>query len=120
MAVILVVDDDPAIRRVVRRVLEGVGHRVSECTNGHEALDLFQRVRPDLVITDMHMPGGDGQVLSDGLRRAGLPHPKIIVFSGSGEEDLVAIATAIGAVATLGKPFTRDELLDAVNKVAAA
>ena len=60
MASVLVIDDDPVTRTVVRAILESAGHTVSEADNGHTGLVMFYANSPDLVITDIFMPQKDG------------------------------------------------------------
>jgi len=57
---VLIADDKPAGRELVKTVLENIGHIVLEATNGLDALDFAQRFRPHLIILDLHMPGLDG------------------------------------------------------------
>ena len=66
---ILVVDDDRLIRGLARDALEPEGFDVTECSNGADALDAFDRVSPDLVILDLHMPGLDGFEVCRRLRK---------------------------------------------------
>jgi CheY-like chemotaxis protein len=91
--VALVVDDSMLIRHTVCRFLEERGFEVESATNGREALDMLQAVRPDLIITDMQMPQMDGTqfitVLKSKQETAGIP---IVVLSGrqsgfDGKED---------------------------------
>ncbi len=57
---ILVVDDEPQIRRVMRATLSSQGYVISEAKTGEEALDSFRKLRPDLVLLDVVLPGQDG------------------------------------------------------------
>ena len=68
MSLILVVDDEPAIRRSLRKMLEREGHSVMECGNGLEALGLLERTSPDILITDVQMPHIDGYELAAMVR----------------------------------------------------
>jgi len=115
MSRILVVDDDASVRRSVRKLLERVGHVVRESADGAEALALLEADPPDILITDLNMPNLDGMVLLRTLRQQG-KRTKTIVFSGSPAE-LLDVATALGAHATLNKPFTSQDLYAAVQKV---
>jgi CheY-like chemotaxis protein len=56
MASIVLIDDDPALRSVMRRVLERAGHSVADAEDGVKGIALVERVRPDIVITDLVMP----------------------------------------------------------------
>src|SRR6266850_217733 len=99
MESVLIVDDEPSIRRSVRKMLERAGYEVQESTNGVDALCLLERITPDIVITDLHMPGCDGFELTRALRRSGRHQPRIIVLSGDDHETVLAQALAVGATA---------------------
>lgn len=109
---ILVVDDEPAIRQSARAVLASHGYRVLTAADGAEALAVFDREAGDirLVITDMMMPALDGAALIRALRerRAGL---SIIAMSGLVEGESLAAQPGPGQVAFLQKPFTSERLL---------
>lgn len=118
MATILVIDDEPAVRRSLRRILEAHGHRVIEAEDGREALRLEESNElPDLVITDVFMPEMDGiEILLDHRERH--PDIPIIAISGGGHADkefVLRDADLIGATATLSKPLGIDDVMAAVN-----
>jgi CheY-like chemotaxis protein len=117
MARILVIDDDEELRETIRRVLEGRGHEVAEADEGGAGLDYIAQRAPELVITDVFMPGRDGIETLLELRKA-FPKLRVIVMSGgdaSGLLNLLDDAAMLGANWTLPKPFTPDELLHAVD-----
>ena len=118
MAFILVVDDEPAVREVIRRGLEDAGHTVVEAANGKSGLWIFRETRPDLAIVDLFMPEKEGiETIRD--MRAEDPAAKIIAISGGGRHGakaLLAGVTDLGATMTLAKPFQNDELLTAVEQ----
>ena len=107
MARILIVDDEPDIRFIMRLILEGAGYKVTEAPHGAIGLKWVASRQPDLVITDVMMPMTDGLEFIERLRSdsktAAIP---ILAVSGNSE-----LATA--ADARLRKPFTRRELLHA-------
>ncbi|HET9725440.1 MAG TPA: response regulator [Gemmatimonadales bacterium] len=111
-ATILLVDDDPLVRRTLARALERNGHRVASAENG---LDGARRAREggvDLAIVDIHMPDMDGLELLAQLR-ATLPAMPVIMMSGGDQtRDLALLQDAklLGACAVLAKPFSLDEL----------
>ena len=76
---ILVVDDEPHMRRVLEIALSKLGHRVLAAGNGREAADLVQADTPDLVITDLRMPVMDGLELLSWLRRHEFEMPVIVI-----------------------------------------
>lgn len=108
-AKILVVDDEPALRRLVRRALSGVDFEVLEASNGVEALELCRSHHFSAVISDVRMPVMDGLDLLATLRRAdpGLP---VILMSGSDEIATRQAARDAGALDFLPKPFVLFDL----------
>ena len=106
---ILVVDDDPQIRRVMRATLSGQHYEVLEARNGEEALARFRETLPDLVLLDMNMPGMGGLETCRSLR-VGSEAPIIILSVRNSEKDKVAALDA-GADDYVTKPFGMEELL---------
>ena len=110
---ILVVDDEPQITRVLRASLQGSGHKVQVAQDGATALDLFLRRQPDLVITDLSMPGMDGIALTREIRsRAQTP---VIVLSVRDQDSAKIAALDEGADDYMTKPFSIQELLARVR-----
>lgn len=119
---ILIVDDDLALRRTLRGVLEKNGFTVTEAANGKEAIKQVEAVGPDIVLTDIIMPEQDGMEIIPTLRKT-FPGTKIIAMSGGGSlgmNDLLHIAEKLGADACIEKPFTNDTLLSEIQKVLAS
>ncbi len=110
---ILVVDDDPAIRRTLAAELKAEGYAVSEAADGREALASFAREEPDLVLTDLAMPVSDGFDVVSGVRKAG-PTP-ILVLSVRGADGDKIRALDLGADDYVTKPFSLPELLARVR-----
>ena len=109
LSVILVVDDEPDLRFLLRRVFEAGGHEVLEAGNGADALASVRRSPPDLVVTDVMMPVMDGVELIRRLR--GDPTVRTIpIVAVSGHGHLAAHADAVVA-----KPFHSPTLLATVN-----
>lgn len=106
---ILVVDDEAQITRVLRRSLETHGYDVRVAADGEAALDVFNDWPPELVVTDLSMPGVDGLELCRRLRQ--LSDIPIIVLSVKGEEQTKVKALDAGADDYVTKPFGMDELL---------
>jgi DNA-binding response OmpR family regulator len=114
-ATVLVVDDEPVLRDLVRRRLEAEGFHVELTPNGEEALTLIQsREEPfDLVLTDLSMPGIDGRQLSATLARY---RPSVAVLCMSANPDAVPhIGPDDIPVRVMLKPFTADDLYHAVR-----
>lgn len=111
---ILLVDDDADLRRVLCMCLRGAGYAVDEASNGREAIAAYREDPPDLVITDMYMPGSDGVDVIMRLRSE-FPSARFMAISGGGFADstrTLATARGAGAIGTLPKPFTRAALLE--------
>lgn len=119
MAHILVVDDDPEVRSFITRVLASEGHVVSEAADGVEALDLLDRKHHDLILTDVYMAEMDGMELLRRIQHRSVRMP-VVVISGGGfatREEVLRMAAARGAVATLEKPFTARQLRETVERL---
>ncbi len=111
-ATVLVVDDDPDVRRFLADTLGDIGYTIIEAESGDQALGLLGRTRPDLIIVDYAMPEMNGAELADEARRR---HPDVPILFASGYADSAAIETAVGPDALLlRKPFRIDELEAAV------
>ena len=105
MAKILVIDDDPQLRRLLGRVLTATGHAVHEAKNGREGIDMFNLTLPALVITDLVMPDTEGIETIRELRRAAPALPILAISGGSNHPLYLRAATELGATAALAKPF---------------
>ena len=108
-ATILVVEDEPPIRRLLRATLGAQGYRTLEAASGAEALAAMRHHRPDLVLLDLGLPDIDGQALIARIR-AQSPVP-IVVLSSRGEEAAKVIALDAGADDYVTKPFGAEELM---------
>ena len=105
---VLVIEDEPAMRRFLRPGLEGQGYRVVEATTAREGLDLASSHNPDLVILDLGLPDGDGVDLARRLREwSAAP---IVVVSARGQEADKVAALDAGADDYVTKPFGMGEL----------
>jgi two-component system KDP operon response regulator KdpE len=110
---ILVVDDEPQITRVLRTSLQSNGHEVTVAQDGADALAKFMKAEPELVITDLAMPGMDGIELTREIReRSQVP---IIVLSVRANDDSKVAALDEGADDYITKPFSIQELLARVR-----
>lgn len=106
---ILVVDDEPQIRRIMRTTLTGVGYEVDDAKTGEEALEKVREFRPDLVMLDMNMPGMGGLAACKAIR-ADTNLAIIMLTVRNSEQDKVAALDA-GADDYVTKPFSTPELL---------
>lgn len=110
-SLVLVVDDDDMIRRLVRAVLEVDDVDVIEARNGESALELIEQTRPDLVVLDIMMPGLDGVEV---CRRLDHAMVKVLVLTARDDPHLEEECRAAGANDFLTKPFSSIDLLDRV------
>jgi len=108
-ATILVVDDEPQIRRTMRATLSTHGYVITEATNGEDAIESARKNRPDLVLLDVNMPGIGGIEACREIRR-GSDAPIIMLTVRNAERDKVAALDA-GADDYVVKPFGIEELL---------
>jgi two-component system alkaline phosphatase synthesis response regulator PhoP len=115
VSTVLVVDDDDAIRGVVRSVLEADGFDVVEAADGPAALLLLDAINgrgPDLVVLDVMMPGIDGVEV---CRRIDHDRVKVVMLSARDDAETRDRASSAGADAYLTKPFSAIDLLDALE-----
>ena len=106
---VLVVDDEPRIRRIVEMALGDRGYRVLTAPSAEEAQDVLERERVDAVVTDLQLPGRSGLELLSDIRRAdrGLP---VILITAYGTVESAVEAIKAGAFDYVLKPFGVDEL----------
>jgi DNA-binding response OmpR family regulator len=111
---VLVVDDDEMIRRLVRAVLEADEFEVAEARDGESALKLAGETQPSVVVLDVMMPGLDGVEV---CRRLDHGQVKVVILTARDDPRLEAEARAAGADAFMTKPFSPMELLDLVGEL---
>ncbi len=122
MARILVIDDSPTVREMVRATLESEGHEVVQAIDGRAGVEAQRRLGCDAVITDLIMPEQEGLQTIRELRRAWPELPIVAVSGGSAvldKDDLLFAARTFGAARTLAKPFTARDLLHALGEAVA-
>lgn len=113
---ILVVDDEPDIRGLVKEILEDEGYEVSVAEDAAQARERRRARRPDLVLLDIWMPGEDGiTLLKEWQESGGTPSP-VIIMSGHGTIETAVEATRLGAYDFIEKPLTTSKLLLAVRR----
>ena len=117
----LVADDEASIRFVVSSALKDRGWEVRAVDDGVSVVDSLQKERFDLVLLDLMMPGMNGFEVLRQVRAGGLsawktqPSVRVVVLSGKAGSEGLDFARRIGADAVLGKPFSLDELWEAVS-----
>ena len=116
MAVILVVDDEPRLRDLVRRYLEHDGHRVVTAAGGAEALEVAQHTRLDLVVLDLRLPDVPGEEVARELRRLSNDVPILMLTAKVDERDRIGGLEA-GADDYVTKPFSPRELVLRVGAI---
>ena len=115
---ILVVDDDPSIQELLRIILVKNGYTVKQAIDGEEAVRLFMEVQPDLVISDISMPKGDGfnvAILIRSRDRGIRKTPILLISAFYDDQANRENAQRCGADSFLSKPFTQKELIKAVE-----
>ncbi len=111
---ILIAEDDRAIRRAIREILEMEGHTVDEAEDGVEALNKFEGISYDVLFCDIKMPKMDGLELMQSLKA--LDHqPEIVVMSGHGNIEMAVKALRLGAYDFIEKPLNLNRILVAIN-----
>jgi DNA-binding response OmpR family regulator len=117
MSRILLIEDDEMLRNGLKLVLERAGHQVETACDGRGAEAQVSRFQPDLVVTDILMPGRDGL---ETIRALATNNPafSLLAISGGGRLDgrvYLTLAQHLGATATLAKPFSNREFLKVVE-----
>ncbi len=113
---VLIVDDDPQGLEATRKILERSGYAVTSATSGREALVVVAKLGVDLVVTDLRMPEMNGLDLVRELKKS-YPELPFLVMTAFGRVDEAVWLMKVGAVDFLEKPFSKDQLLDAIKKV---
>jgi DNA-binding NtrC family response regulator len=106
---VLVVDDDAEAREVMAIVLAQAGYAVEVANDGFDAIGKMPEAQPDLVLTDLQMPGMHGLDLIDNIRKIDVDLP-VVLATGVETRDLVTNPNLYGAVACLEKPLDLDQL----------
>ncbi len=107
---ILIVDDEEAIQRTVRGVLEDEGYRISGASDGAQALAAVKQLKPDAILLDIWLPGIDGIQLLRDIKKVS-PDVEIIMISGHANVHTAVQAVKLGAFEFIEKPLSREQLL---------
>ncbi len=117
MSLALVIDDDTQVRELICVILKRAGFEILSAKDGREGLAACKANNPDVVITDIFMPHQDGIDVLREIKSMAAP-PRVVVISGGSPRmqlDFLEIAHKLGADCVLHKPFTRDQLIEAVT-----
>ena len=117
MASVLIIENDDAVRELLRTALATAGYSVREAANGRLGINAFRKMPADLVITDIYMPDKDGLEVIEALRRT---HPtvKVLAISGaSGTIGYLREAQALGAARVLAKPVSIPTVLHVISEI---
>lgn len=116
---ILIVDDDFEIAEPVKYALEALGYTVSHAPDGNQGVDAIDRVKPDLIVLDMMMPGRSGFLVLEHLRRTKNTNLRVVMVTGNEGERHQQYAKMLGADEYMHKPFSMDRLLQSVQRLLA-
>ena len=115
---IMMVDDSPSMRMLLRAALTDLGYAVSEAEDGLAALEKFEHENPDLLITDINMPRMDGFDLIEAVRgKAALRGLPILVLTTESSDEKKQRARQAGATGWIVKPFHPEKLAAAIRRV---
>ena len=114
---ILIVDDEAAIRDMVRMAMELEGFTVSDASNAHQAAKLLEQTDIDLILLDWMMPGISGIDFASRIRRDGNHHVGIIMLTAKDDEGDLIRGLDVGADDYVKKPFSTKELVSRINAV---
>ncbi|MGH2747219.1 MAG: response regulator [Actinomycetota bacterium] len=116
---VLIVDDEPDIRLLIRINLVAAGYEVLEAGNGREAIDFLEGQEPDLVLLDLRLPELDGWEVLEHLKERGVAERvPVIAISAHASPTTKERAREVGFKSYVSKPFTPEELLEVVAQYA--
>lgn len=117
MAKIVVVDDAKFMRMTLANILTKADHEIiGEGENGEEAIELYRKLQPDLIMMDITMPVMSGLDAVKEIKKE-FPAAKVIMCSAMGQQKMVVEAIEAGAKDFIVKPFDEGRIMDAVNRV---
>lgn len=114
---VLVVDDQPTMRLMLRKFIEPVGHRVSEAKDAKSAIALVKSDPPDIILLDLKMPGCSGHDILKQLKTDPDFRTPVLVLTGQTDWQSVDACIAEGADGYMTKPVTRDQLLARIEEL---
>jgi CheY-like chemotaxis protein len=116
-AKILVADDSPTVRHLILKFLDGEGYDIVTTSDSADVVDLIGEINPDLVISDIMMPGMDGYTFLRHIRKEKtLESLPVIIMSTKKREDMEDLFVSYGITGYLQKPFEKDQLVDLIER----
>lgn len=110
----LLVDDSPLIHTLLKKTLEKNGYEVcGDAINGREGVELYEKLRPDIVFMDINMPVMDGLAAATQIKRED-PGARIIMLSALGDESIIRQAEEMGIGIFLKKPFDDYKIISSI------
>ena len=117
MAKVLIVDDASFMRGSLKFIVESAGHNVvGTAKDGREALELYRKLKPDLVTLDILMQGMDGLAALKAIMKED-PGAKVIMVTALGQEEKQEEAQQLGAVGYIRKPFKQQEITGKIERI---
>jgi CheY-like chemotaxis protein/anti-sigma regulatory factor (Ser/Thr protein kinase) len=114
---VLVIEDESALRRMLAEGLTRMGHEVLLARDGSDGLEVFEKQRPNIVLTDVRMPGKRGIEVLRHIKTID-PEAKVVIMTGYGNEEIATEALRGGAINYLKKPFSFQDLHEVIEKIA--
>lgn len=115
MKKVLVIDDEPSALKLFSMFLKAYGYKPFEAESGEEGLDIFKAEKPEIIFTDIKMPGIDGLEVLKRIK-AMAPRTEVVVITGHGDMDLAISALNSDATDFINKPIKREELEKALTR----
>lgn len=116
MKKIMIVDDSAFTRNIHMQIIKGEGFEVVEAESGAEALEMFEKEKPDLVMMDLLMPDMDGMDVTRKLLEID-PDAKIIICSTDKQKTRKEEAKEVGAIGFVTKPIDKEKIVDALKNI---
>lgn len=117
MAKILIIDDSKMSRRMLRTILEGIGHEIAgEATNGKEGVNLYKELHPDAVTMDITMPEMDGISCLKEIKEFDAD-ASVIMVTAAGQSSKLMDALKLGAKEFICKPYEPEQVINAIKEV---
>ncbi len=116
MQKVLVIDDFEPVRKVVKRIVERMGYTVLQASHGREGLEIYDKERPEIIITDLNIPYIDGKSVLYSIKRQS-PKTEVIVLTGFADQETTNSLLKSGAFACLKKPLNLEQMIKTLADV---